>query len=105
MSNRIIQLQQYVDEDPADPFNLYALALEYQKTDERKAVDIFNRLCQEHAEYIPTYYQLGKLYQALAKNEMALQVFEKGIEMASKQNDSKALRELQTAKQELLFED
>lgn len=104
MSNRIIQLQQYVNEDPADPFNLYALALEYQKTDERKATDIFNRLREEHPEYIPTYYQLGKLYQALAKNELALQVFEQGIEMATKQNELKALRELQTAKQELLFD-
>lgn len=105
MSHRITQLQQYVNEDPADPFNLYALALEYQKTDEGKALDIFNRLCQEHAEYIPTYYQLGKLHQASGKNEMALQVFERGIEMARKQNDLKALRELQAAKQELLFED
>jgi tetratricopeptide (TPR) repeat protein len=100
----IEQLQQFVNEDPGDPFNLYALALEYQKTDEQKALDIFNRLRSEHVEYVPTYYHLGKLYQELSEVEKALQVFEQGIEAARMQNDLKALRELQTAKQELLFD-
>jgi len=104
MASRIEQLQQFVNEDPTDPFNLYALALEYQKTDERSAVDIFNRLLLEHAEYVPTYYHLGKLYQELTEIEKALHVFEQGIEVARKQNDLKALRELQAARQELLFD-
>jgi lipoprotein NlpI len=30
---RLEQLHQFLQEDPADPFNLYALAIEYQKTD------------------------------------------------------------------------
>ena len=105
MSSRIEQLQQFVNEDPTDPFNLYALALEYQKIDEHKALDIFNRLLSEHAEYVPTYYHLGKLYQGLTEVERALKVFEQGIEESRKQNDLKSLRELQAARQELLFED
>lgn len=105
MSSRIEQLQQFVNEDPTDPFNLYALALEYQKIDEHKALDIFNRLLQEHSGYIATYYHLGKLYHTLTENEKALHVFERGIEESRKQNDLKSLRELQAARQELLFED
>ena len=29
-SERIKLLEQYLEDDPSDPFNLYALALEYQ---------------------------------------------------------------------------
>ena len=104
MATRIQQLEQFVNEDPTDPFNLYALALEYQKIDADKAIDIFNRLVDEHANYIPTYYHLGKLYQESAEKEKALRVFDQGIEAASIQNDLKALRELKVARQELLFE-
>lgn len=105
MTSRIEQLQRFVNEDPTDPFNLYALGLEYQKIDVDKAMDIFRRLLNEHGEYVPTYYHLGKLYHVLRENKLALQVFEQGIEVATKKKDAKALRELQAARQELLFED
>ncbi|MBA4053210.1 MAG: enzyme of heme biosynthesis [Marivirga sp.] len=104
MTNRIEQLQQFVKEDPNDPFNQYALGLEYIKTDKVKASKIFSLLIHEHAGYLPTYYHLGKLYQELEEIEKALQVFELGIDQAKKQNDQKTLRELLGAKQELLFE-
>ena len=105
MSDRIQQLREFVNEDPKDPFNLYALALEYQKIDLQKAVEIFELLLRDHADYLPTYYQLGKLYQELTENEKALQVFDVGIEKAQKQNDVKALKELKAARQELLSDE
>lgn len=102
MASRIQQLEGYVKEDPNDPFNIYALALEYAKSDTTKAVDLFNRLMTEHSDYVPTYYQLGKLYMELSENEKALKVFDRGIRIAGEKNEHKALRELQSAKQELL---
>jgi tetratricopeptide (TPR) repeat protein len=105
MADRIQQLREFVNEDPKDPFNLYALALEYQKIDLQKAVEIFGLLTRDHPDYVPTYYQLGKLYHELAEHEKALQVFDSGIEKAQKQNDAKALRELKAARQELLSEE
>jgi len=102
MASRIQQLEGFVNEDPNDPFNLYALALEHSKSDSSKAVDIFNQLLKKHPDYIPTYYQLGKLYIDLSKNEKALGVFDSGIRIATDKKDYKALRELQSARQELL---
>jgi hypothetical protein len=34
-------------------------------------------------EYVPTYYQLGKLYADISENEKALEVFDVGIRVAS----------------------
>lgn len=104
MTSRIEQLEQFVKEDPGDPFNLYALGLEYSKTDKFKALQLFKSLIEEHEGYLPTYYHLAKLYQELEETQNALLLFDLGIEQAKKQNDQKTLRELLGAKQELLFE-
>ena len=104
MASRIEQLEGFVKEDPHDPFNLYALALEYSKSDVHKAVEIFNQLLNTHAGYVPTYYHLGKLYVDISENEKALAVFDAGIKVASSARDQKALRELQSARQELLLD-
>lgn len=102
MSSRIQQLEGYVNEDPNDPFNFYALALEYAKSDSRKAIEIFNGLLKSHADYVPTYYQLAKLYVGISENEKALEIFDAGIRIAGEKKDQKAMRELQSARQELL---
>ena len=102
MASRIQQLEGFVNEDPNDPFNLYALALEYSKSDGRKAIDIFNHLMNRHPDYVPTYYQLGKLYIEISENQKALEVLDLGITITRDKKDYKALRELQSARQELL---
>jgi tetratricopeptide (TPR) repeat protein len=104
MASRIQQLEGFVKEDPDDPFNLYALALEYSKSDVRKAIEIFNQLLNEHADYVPTYYHLGKLYVDISENEKALAVFDAGIKAATDEKNNKALRELQSAREELLLD-
>lgn len=103
-SSRIDQLQQFYQEDPTDPFNLYALALEQQKTDGHKAIELFARLIKEHPEYIPTYYHLGRAYQDLGNRDQALKTFMAGIEQARRHSDLKSLRELHAAHQDLLFD-
>jgi len=104
MTSRIDQLKQFAQEDPNDPFNKYALALEYQKTENNKALEIFEQLVIDHRDYVPTYYHLGKLYQEYGRNQDALQVFEAGISEAGKQHDNKALNELKAAHREAQFE-
>jgi tetratricopeptide (TPR) repeat protein len=101
MSERIQLLKKFLEDDPADPFTLYALALEYVKIDQQKAMDTFRLLVTDHSEYLPSYYQLAKLYESLGQLEDAAAIYDRGILIARKQNDIKTLRELASAKEEL----
>jgi len=103
ISGRLGQLQKFLDEDPSDPFNWYALALEYQKSDQKKALALYEKLLADFEVYIPTYYQAAHLYQQMGEKERSIDVFEKGILQARKQNDFKAAKELRSALDELLF--
>jgi Tfp pilus assembly protein PilF len=103
-NSRLSQLIQFYQDEPTDPFNIYALAIEYLKTDSRLAKSHFEILLKEHANYLPTYYHAAKLYQDLSLREMAIRVYEKGIDVAKAQKEMKALRELQSAYDELMFE-
>lgn len=103
-SPRIDQLKRFLEEDPNDPFNWYALALEYVKTDPQEAVRLFTKLLTEYKSYIPTYYQAGQLYLALDDPDTAADIWRTGIAEARAQQDHKAAGELQTVLDELLFE-
>ena len=103
-TQRIQQLQQFYDEDPDDPFNLYALALEYLKHDRGKSAVLFEKLLQEHKDYLPTYYHAAKFFQEHEDKQKATEIFETGIALAKKKNDTKALRELRSAYDEMMFD-
>ena len=103
-SDRLKQLQEFYEEDPRDPFNLYALALEYLKYDQEKSKTYFESLLHEHPDYLPTYYHAGKLFMDLGEKEKAITVFLNGISLGKKLNDKKTLRELQSAYDEMIFD-
>jgi tetratricopeptide (TPR) repeat protein len=104
MASRLEVLEQYYKEDPNDPFNIYALALEVQKSDTQKTREYFDMLLTKHPAYIPVYYHAGKLYQELGEKNKAIEIFESGIRQAKIVGDMKALRELRSALDELMFE-
>jgi lipoprotein NlpI len=101
---RINQLLQYYQEEPNDPFNIYALALEYLKLDPIKAQEYFDLLLSTNEQYVPAYYHAAKLYQDLGNKGRAIQLYEKGMQIAKQLHDLKAARELQSAYEELTFE-
>ncbi|SHN26818.1 hypothetical protein SAMN04488057_11536 [Cyclobacterium lianum] len=96
-ADRVSLLLQYVKEEPENPFNIYALALEYQNQDKEKASFYFNKLLKEHKSYLPTYYHAALLFAALDQAEKAEKTFLDGIALADKLDDSHAKRELQNA--------
>ena len=104
MSTRLEQLQKFYDEDPDDPFNIYGLALELSKTDRQKAIRYFEILLQQHSGYIPVYYHAAKLYEQLNERTKAIDTYTTGMIKARELNDVKALRELQSAYNEFIFE-
>jgi tetratricopeptide (TPR) repeat protein len=103
-TERLKQLQKFYEEDPNDPFNLYALALEYLKFDPSKAAHHFDTLLERHNNYLPTYYHAAKFFQEIGETEKAIRLYERGIALARELHDSKAQRELQSAYDELMFE-
>jgi tetratricopeptide (TPR) repeat protein len=103
-TSRLNQLLLYYRDEPNDPFNIYALALEYLKSDTAKAREFFDLLLDAHENYIPTYYHAAKLYQESGDRKRAIQLYEKGIQLAKQHRDLKAARELQSAYEELIFE-
>ncbi|MCU0444984.1 MAG: tetratricopeptide repeat protein [Microscillaceae bacterium] len=100
---RLVQLHQFATEEPHDPFNWYALALEYLKYDEAHALAYFEQLIQDFAQYVPTYYQLAKLYEARDEVAKAKDIYQKGLIISNLQNDQHAHKELQKAYQLLLL--
>lgn len=102
--DRLEQLLLFYQEEPDEPFNIYALANEYKSKDQEKAIKYFEILLQEHPGYIATYYHLAHLYIDLDQEELAKETFEKGIEIAIKNNESFALRELKSAYDEFMMD-
>ena len=104
-NNRLKQLFKFLEEDPNDAFTLYAIATEYIGTEPNKALDYYEKLLIDHPDYIGTYYHAANLYNDFNRKEKAEEVYSKGIQLATEQNNSLALRELQNAYNEFLFEE
>jgi len=101
MLDRIKLLEGFIQEDPSDPFNYYALGLEYAKNDEHKALEIFKQLTKDRGDYLPTYYQLAKLYEQIGQIKSAANTYNEGILIARQQRDFKTLQELMAGLEQL----
>jgi len=101
---RLSILLKYLEEEPNDPFNLYAIATEYLSESIEKSKYYFDQLLSMHADYLPTYFLAAQLYVDLEKEAKAIDIYRLGIALAKKQNNTKTERELASAYQNLLFE-
>jgi Tfp pilus assembly protein PilF len=94
----------FYEEDPNDPFNIYALALEYMKTDNGQAEKYFNKLLEEHPDYLATYYPAAAFFAGLDRIEKAELIYQKGIDLALLNNNTKTHQELLRAYRSFLDE-
>ncbi|WP_461133120.1 tetratricopeptide repeat protein [Spirosoma lituiforme] len=102
-NERIQQLIRFVQEEPNEPFNLYALAMEYISSQPAQARLYFDQLLAEHPDYLPTYYHAAALYAERDERERAAELYDKGIRLAKAQQNQKTFLELERAQQ--AFED
>lgn len=96
-AQRLNQLLAFYEEDPTDPFNLYALALEYRNTQPERAAFFFQKLLREFPAYLPAYYPAAQFFAEQTDEETARTIFEEGISLALDQGQEKTHRELQAA--------
>lgn len=94
MSARLQILRELCQTEPNEPFNFYAYALELIKTDPIQAEAALKLTTQKFPEYLPTFYQYGKLLYEINQLEEAAKVIKTGISLAENQHEQKALQEL-----------
>ncbi|GAB3182015.1 tetratricopeptide repeat protein [Telluribacter humicola] len=95
MDNPLLKnLLEFYNEDPHDPFNIYALALEYKKSDIGKSEALFRKLLAEHPDYLPAYYHAAQLFAESGKSEEAHATYKTGIKLAQQQANTKTHQEL-----------
>ncbi|MDB5145564.1 MAG: tetratricopeptide repeat protein [Mucilaginibacter sp.] len=99
--SRLDKLLEFLKNEPEDEFLQYALATEYLRLKETsKALQYYENLVNKHPDYVGTYYHLGKLYEALNRKPDAINIYERGMEIAKKKRDNHAFAELQTVYRE-----
>ena len=102
--SKIQQIQEFLKKQPDDAFLIHALALEYIKAEDlEKARNLFEDLLGRQPDYVGSYYHLAGLLAKMGEKEQAIDWYEKGIVAAKKAGDQHALRELQSALEELVY--
>ena len=97
--DRLDQLTKMLEDDPKSSFILFAIAQEYQQSDQNRiAIDYYNRLKEAEPDYVGLYYHLAKCYEKGDNEPLALTTYDQGILVATKLNDQHALAELKNAK-------
>jgi len=93
-ASRIDMILSMLEKEPDDLFLNYSLGLEHVS---HKSFDLaeasFKKTLSIQADYVPVFYQLGKMFEALGKNETALAYFREGLEHAKEQKNNKAMNE------------
>ncbi len=98
MNNNIPKLAAQIKANPKDSFSKFALALELIKVNQpNKALTLFQNIRQHSPNYIGVYYHLAKLYIELGENNLAIETYKEGIEVAEETSDLHAKSELQGA--------
>ncbi len=102
MSVRLGKLLEFYEQDKNDTFVRYGIALEYRALkDYDEALKWLQKLRRDFTDYLPTYYQLGELYQLLGDLDNARSTFEEGVRIARTARDLHTASELQAALDEV----
>ena len=102
MNERIEKIQKFLEQNPNDLFLNHALALEYIKEeDDASARKHFERNLTNDANYVATYYHLGKLLERAGDPEEAIKIYEEGMMIAKLVKDGHSYNELQGAYEDL----
>jgi tetratricopeptide (TPR) repeat protein len=95
-ADRIRALMNLLEEEPGDVFCRYALALEYAGSldSAAQAIDLLTAITRDTPDYLPAYYQLGRLLMTGGNRTAALEVIQSGIRLAQNKGDRHTLAEL-----------
>lgn len=105
-NQRMEQLLRLLEQEPDDDFLNYALAMEYVGSEnDEEARKVLEKLVVRNPSYTASYYHLGKICLRNGDKNAAQEVFEAGIQITREKKQQHALSELQSALNELLYDD
>ncbi len=89
-------LLRMVEQNPADSFARYGLAMEYANTGNfEQAVAEFRTLLAQNADYAAAYFHGGQALEKLGRVEEAREMYQQGIAATSRTGDQHTRSELQ----------
>jgi hypothetical protein len=93
--SRLDEIRKLLENEPDDPFLLYASALEIEHIEGReKALLVLLNLRSIAPLYLPLYYKAAELALELGKYSLTDELIKDGIVLAKKLNNSKTTSEL-----------
>jgi tetratricopeptide (TPR) repeat protein len=96
--DRLNRLKGMVEENPQDRFARYGLAMELSSQGRlEESLGEFRVLMSLDPDYLASYLQAGQTLEKLNRVEEAREVYEQGIEVATRKGDAKTRGELQSA--------
>jgi len=96
--NRAEILKSMVEQDPANAFGRYGLAMEYMNSgDLESAAEQFAKLTEYNPAYAAGYFHGGQTLEKLGRIEDAKDLYRRGIEVTAASGDAHTRSELQGA--------
>ena len=95
---RLATLLNLVEQNPADSFMRYGLAMEYRNTGNLEAaVEEFRKLMTADPDYAPAYFHGGQALERLGRLEEARECYLKGVDVTTRKGDLHARDEMRAA--------
>jgi len=100
--SRLEMLEEFTRERPTDSFSHYGLALEYANAGrDDDALATFRKLLGFNPNYTAAYFHAGQLLARLGRADEAREMFQRGMEVASRNGDFHTHSELEQALHDL----
>jgi Tfp pilus assembly protein PilF len=97
-SNRLETLRGLLEQDPANTFVRYGLAMEYVNQGQlEEAVAEFRNALQHNPNYAAAYFHGGQTLEKLGRTDEARVMYEDGISVTTRTGDHHTRAELQAA--------
>lgn len=97
-TNRVDVLKGMLEQDPANTFARYGLAMEYANSGQLdQAVEEYRALLTSNPNYAAAYFHGGQALEKLGRTDEARTLYEEGIGVTTRTGDHHTRSELQAA--------
>lgn len=97
-TTRLEVLKSMVAQNPRDSFSRYGLAMEYRnRGDLEAAMGEFRALIAADPDYVAAYFHGGQTLEKLGRAEEAREIYQSGVEAATRKGDHHGRSEMEAA--------